>query len=277
MASKGEAPASLWGPESGQELRTAAAFEKSDQRPDCASTQTEVAEAESSDGKEAPRSGATAPAGKEADAYADVTRRFGADLRVIAAGTDSSGSSSVAGEPENHVWERGGRPSGTTPPGEPFAAVTLAQRAVRADARGVGGRTAADFPKEREMRPLRGRERPARKRPGNMGAARAHSRLTRRPHGDRAARAALEPPGDEALALPTYHRHGRRGAMRAFRCISLDEFCGHRVVTLCVWLQINSGEIRPGSQGIALRVELLLELDTALASTAGEADCRMPR
>jgi hypothetical protein len=46
--------------------------------------------------------------------------------------------------------------------------------------------------------------------------------------------------------------------------VSIDEFHGHRLVNLRVWYNANNGEMRPGKQGLALRVDLLPELLDAL-------------
>ncbi|MEI4473355.1 transcriptional coactivator p15/PC4 family protein [Frigidibacter sp. MR17.24] len=42
--------------------------------------------------------------------------------------------------------------------------------------------------------------------------------------------------------------------------ISLDDFRGMRVVNLRVWFETQDGTMRPGKQGLALRVEALPEL-----------------
>jgi hypothetical protein len=45
--------------------------------------------------------------------------------------------------------------------------------------------------------------------------------------------------------------------------ISVDEFKGHRLCNLRVWY-LDGDELRPGKQGIALRLELLPQLLEAL-------------
>lgn len=46
--------------------------------------------------------------------------------------------------------------------------------------------------------------------------------------------------------------------------VSLEEFKGHRLLTLRVWYEAEDGTRRPGKQGIAIRQELLPELLKAL-------------
>lgn len=46
--------------------------------------------------------------------------------------------------------------------------------------------------------------------------------------------------------------------------VSVDDFKGHRLVNLRVWYRTGDGEMRPGKQGLALRLELLPELRAAL-------------
>lgn len=59
----------------------------------------------------------------------------------------------------------------------------------------------------------------------------------------------------------------RKNANEELR-VSLDEFRGHRLVNLRVWFKAEDGEMRPGKQGVALRVELLPELMEALRGLA---------
>jgi len=46
--------------------------------------------------------------------------------------------------------------------------------------------------------------------------------------------------------------------------ISVDEFNGHDLVNLRVWFQADDGDMRPGRQGIAFRLELLEDVRVAL-------------
>ncbi|MCC0067094.1 MAG: transcriptional coactivator p15/PC4 family protein [Rhodovulum sp.] len=46
--------------------------------------------------------------------------------------------------------------------------------------------------------------------------------------------------------------------------VSVDEFRGHELLNIRVWFEADDGEMRPGKQGIALRLELLPELREAL-------------
>lgn len=54
--------------------------------------------------------------------------------------------------------------------------------------------------------------------------------------------------------------------------VSLDQFNGCDVINLRVWFQTDSGEWRPGKQGIALRQDKLPDLAEAI-----EAACRAVR
>ena len=38
--------------------------------------------------------------------------------------------------------------------------------------------------------------------------------------------------------------------------ISLDEFRGHRLLNLRVWFEGEDGQMRPGKQGVAVRLEM---------------------
>ncbi len=53
--------------------------------------------------------------------------------------------------------------------------------------------------------------------------------------------------------------------------VSLDEFRGHQLVALRVWFQSSDGEMRPGKQGLALKVDLLPELRAAILEAEAEA------
>jgi hypothetical protein len=48
--------------------------------------------------------------------------------------------------------------------------------------------------------------------------------------------------------------------------VSLDEFNGYDLVNIRVWYQTEDGEVRPGKQGLAIRLEQLPELQAALAT-----------
>jgi hypothetical protein len=46
--------------------------------------------------------------------------------------------------------------------------------------------------------------------------------------------------------------------------VSVDEFRGHQLINLRVWFEGEDGRMRPGMQGVALRLELLSDLRAAL-------------
>lgn len=46
--------------------------------------------------------------------------------------------------------------------------------------------------------------------------------------------------------------------------VSLDDFKGHRLVNIRVWFAGDDGEMRPGKQGLAIRLEQLPQLRDAL-------------
>ncbi|WP_336042567.1 transcriptional coactivator p15/PC4 family protein [Pseudooceanicola nanhaiensis] len=46
--------------------------------------------------------------------------------------------------------------------------------------------------------------------------------------------------------------------------VTLDEFRGHHLVNVRVFYDAGDGEMKPGKQGIAVKVELLRELLAAL-------------
>lgn len=48
--------------------------------------------------------------------------------------------------------------------------------------------------------------------------------------------------------------------------VSLDEFRGHHLVNVRVFYDAGDGEMKPGKQGIAVKVELLPELLSALVA-----------
>lgn len=54
--------------------------------------------------------------------------------------------------------------------------------------------------------------------------------------------------------------------------VTLDEFRGHHLVNVRIFYDAGEGEMRPGKQGIAVKVELLPELLSAL--TAAEKAAR---
>lgn len=51
--------------------------------------------------------------------------------------------------------------------------------------------------------------------------------------------------------------------------VSVDDFQGHRLCNVRVWYR-DGEELRPGKQGIALRLDLLPQLVTALQGAAKE-------
>ena len=59
----------------------------------------------------------------------------------------------------------------------------------------------------------------------------------------------------------------RKNAREEVR-VSLDEFNGHELVNIRVWYQTESGQVRPGKQGLAMRLEQLPDLMEALATVA---------
>ena len=56
--------------------------------------------------------------------------------------------------------------------------------------------------------------------------------------------------------------------------VSIDEFRGHTLLNLRTWFRTDSGEWRPGRQGVALRVQVLPELRAALEAATIAADPR---
>jgi len=54
--------------------------------------------------------------------------------------------------------------------------------------------------------------------------------------------------------------------------INIDEYRGHRLVNLRVWFEADDGEMRPGKQGIAIRLDLLPELRAALNRVEREVE-----
>ena len=68
------------------------------------------------------------------------------------------------------------------------------------------------------------------------------------------------------LLIATIEKNSRE-ALR----ITLGEFKGHRLVNLRVWFRAEDGEMRPGNSGVAIKVEKLEELLSALMRARGEA------
>lgn len=54
--------------------------------------------------------------------------------------------------------------------------------------------------------------------------------------------------------------------------VTLDEFRGHHLVNVRIFYDAGEGEMKPGKQGIAVKLELLPELLSAL--TAAETAAR---
>lgn len=48
--------------------------------------------------------------------------------------------------------------------------------------------------------------------------------------------------------------------------ITLEDFKGHRLISFRVWYEAEDGDMRPGKQGLALRLGLLPELRAALVA-----------
>ena len=63
----------------------------------------------------------------------------------------------------------------------------------------------------------------------------------------------------------------RKNAREELR-VSVETFKGVPLVNLRVWFQAEDGDMRPGKQGVALRLELLPELRQALERAAAEAE-----
>ena len=53
--------------------------------------------------------------------------------------------------------------------------------------------------------------------------------------------------------------------------VGLETFNGVRLVNLRVWYRSETGEWRPGKQGLALRVELLFDLRRAIQQAESDA------
>jgi hypothetical protein len=69
-------------------------------------------------------------------------------------------------------------------------------------------------------------------------------------------------------------RKNRREDLR----VSIDHYRGHELVSLRVWFEADDGTMRPGKQGIALRLDLLPDLQEALeaAATAVSSETTAP-
>lgn len=63
----------------------------------------------------------------------------------------------------------------------------------------------------------------------------------------------------------------RKNAREELR-VSVETFKGVPLVNLRVWFQAEDGDMRPGKQGVALRVELLPDLRQALERAESEAE-----
>ena len=53
--------------------------------------------------------------------------------------------------------------------------------------------------------------------------------------------------------------------------VTLEEYRGHHIANLRVWYDVGDGEMRPGKQGLALRLDLLGDLQSAITATEKEA------
>lgn len=62
----------------------------------------------------------------------------------------------------------------------------------------------------------------------------------------------------------------RKNAREDLR-VTLEEFRGHHLLNLRIWFDADDGEQRPGKQGVALRLDLLPHLRTALSEAEQEA------
>ena len=50
--------------------------------------------------------------------------------------------------------------------------------------------------------------------------------------------------------------------------VTVDEFKGHRLLNLRVWFEAEDGTLRPGKQGVAVRLEMAAELARAIGAAA---------
>jgi hypothetical protein len=50
--------------------------------------------------------------------------------------------------------------------------------------------------------------------------------------------------------------------------VTVDEFHGHRLVNVRVWFIAEDGTLRPGKQGIAVRLDMAADLARAIAEAA---------
>jgi hypothetical protein len=54
--------------------------------------------------------------------------------------------------------------------------------------------------------------------------------------------------------------------------ITLGEFKGHRLINLRVWFLAEDGKMRPGNSGVAIKIDRLEALISALLRSRGEAN-----
>ena len=64
----------------------------------------------------------------------------------------------------------------------------------------------------------------------------------------------------EVHSLRTFTKNARGEEIR----VSVETFQGRRLLNVRTWFKGEDGEMRPGKQGLALRVELLPDLQQAL-------------
>ena len=55
----------------------------------------------------------------------------------------------------------------------------------------------------------------------------------------------------------------RKNSRKELR-ISVDEFRGHRLLNLRVWFESDDGTMRPGKQGLAVRLQMVADLTRAI-------------
>ena len=68
------------------------------------------------------------------------------------------------------------------------------------------------------------------------------------------------PNRSEVHSLRTFPKNRKGEEVR----VSVESFNGHRLLNVRVWFPGEDGQMRPGKQGLALKVELLPELRQAL-------------
>jgi len=54
--------------------------------------------------------------------------------------------------------------------------------------------------------------------------------------------------------------------------VTLEDFKGHRLVNLRVWFKSTEGDFRPGKHGVAIRIDKLDALISALVEAHGKAN-----